>query len=329
MSTDHPSPPGAVGDAHTGADAVATPSPAADAYAGADPGQEPEAVDSGRWVAGPVEAPGTVRDTHTGADPVEAPDTIEDARWESGPVEAPAVPRRSRSRGREDVGDVRPQTSTRLAPRPTGTERFLVLGAGSGEDDIVALDLATDVMVRLHGGLPPLPDGTIQPFDVVDGAPSAAGALDDPARPEAILLTGPLTRAGIARGRQVHRLLQRVVAPPEPHLLGFPGSSWPYWEFRGGHPSVAVVVPSRGPMLFQRSEDSTAWVRFGWYRTDNWLPVQDPAAQAALASGRRRRLTGKHLTAALGFRPAYLVVAVSRPRDGYCSKSVVAMLPRS
>jgi len=226
-------------------------------------------------------------------------------------------------------GDGRPQSTMRLAPRPPGTQRYLVLGAGAGEDDVVAVDLATDVLVRLNGGLPALPDGTIRPFDVVDGSLSPAGTIDDPARPEAVLIAGPLVRAGTARGRRVRRLLSRIEAPPDTHLLGFPGSSWPYWEFRGGRPSIAVVTPSRGPLLFARAEDATTWVRFGWYRTDNWLPVQDPAAQAALASTRRRRLSGKHLTNALGFRPEYLVVAVSRPRQGYCSKSVLAILPRS
>lgn len=237
--------------------------------------------------------------------------------------------RRRRDRDRQDHREQRPRSGRRLGPRPPGTQRYLVLGAGTGEDDIVALDLASNVLVRLHGGLPALPDGTIEPFDVVDATLSSAGSLDDPSRPEAVVVAGPMTRAGVLRGRKVRRILHQMVAPPDNHLLGFPGSAWPYWEFRGGRPSIAIVTPSRGPLLFERSEDATAWVRFGWYRTDNWLPVQDPAAQVALASSRRRRLSGKHLANALGFRPAYLVVAVSRPRDGYCSKSVLAILPRS
>jgi len=228
-----------------------------------------------------------------------------------------------------DAEDGRPRSGTRLAPPPPGTQRYLILGVGTGEDDAVALDMSSGVLLRLHSSQAPLPDGTLYPFDVVDATLSVTGPVDDLARPETVLVSGPLVRAGVARGRRVGRQLRRLVAPQQPHLLGFPGSSWPYWEFHGDQPSVALITPSRGPMLFERSEDGTAWVRFGWYRTDNWLPVQDPLARAALARSRQRRLSGKHLADALGFRPAYLVVAVSRPRNGYCSKGVLAILPRS
>ena len=123
-------------------------------------------------------------------------------------------------------------------------------------------------------------------------------------------------------------MLRSLVIPTEHQLLGFPGTSAPYWEFRGMRPSVAVVVPSRGPLLFRRREDDTVWARFGWPRSDNWLPVEDPRAMAALQGARRDRLAGKDLANALGFRPSFLVVALSRPRDGHCYKVVAAMLPR-
>jgi len=235
---------------------------------------------------------------------------------------------RSRRRAAGGAAPARPASSHRLAARPPGTSRFLVLGAGELSDDIVALDLDTGVLARLHGGLPCLPDGTVEPFDVVDGLVDMHGTIDDPARPEARMVVGQLVRAGTSRGRAVRRLLRGTVAPAEPHLLGFPGSTWPYWELHGGRPSVAIVAPTRGPMLFLRSEDSTCWVRFGWHRTDNWLPVQDRRAVAALTASGRRRLAGKALAAALGFRPAYLVVAVGRPRSGYCTKTVLSILPR-
>jgi hypothetical protein len=93
-------------------------------------------------------------------------------------------------------------------------------------------------------------------------------------------------------------------------------------------PSVAVVVPSRGPLLFRRREDDTVWARFGWPRSDNWLPVEDRRAIEALDRSRRDRLAGKDLATALGFRPQILVVALSRPRDGHCYKTVAAFLPR-
>ncbi|HLH28428.1 MAG TPA: hypothetical protein VKW77_05905, partial [Acidimicrobiales bacterium] len=133
---------------------------------------------------------------------------------------------------------------------------------------------------------------------------------------------------GRLHGRRARRLLKHLVAPPEQHLLGFAGSAAPYWEFHGMRPSVALVVPSRGPMLFRRDPDDSVWARFGWPRSDNWLPVEDRRAVAALWAARRERLAGRDLAHALGYRPHFLLVTLSRPRDGHCYKTVAALLPR-
>jgi hypothetical protein len=93
-------------------------------------------------------------------------------------------------------------------------------------------------------------------------------------------------------------------------------------------PSLALISPSIGPLLFRRKTDDTVWVRFGWSRSDNWLPVEDTRAVASLWGAGRDKLTGKELAGALGFRPRYLLVALTPPRDGHCYKTVVALLPR-
>jgi hypothetical protein len=56
--------------------------------------------------------------------------------------------------------------------------------------------------------------------------------------------------------------------------------------------------------------------------------MEDRRAIAALDAARRDRLSGKDPEGALGFRPHYLVVVLSRPRDGHCYKTVAALLPR-
>jgi hypothetical protein len=119
-----------------------------------------------------------------------------------------------------------------------------------------------------------------------------------------------------------------MVATPDGPLLGFPGASAPYWEFRGFRPSVALIEPTRSPQLIRRRADGSTWVRFGWDREDVWLPVEDRHAARALDAARRERLSGKSLSAALGFEPQYLLVTVSPPRDGHCYKVCAAVLPR-
>ena len=151
---------------------------------------------------------------------------------------------------------------------------------------------------------------------------------DDLAQPEATTAAELPRHVGTLRGRPLRRLLRRMVASPDGPLLGFPGPSAPYWEFRGFRPSVALIEPTRSPQLIRRHADGSTWVRFGWDRDDVWLPVEDRHAARALDAARRERLSGKSLSAALGFNPQYLLVTVSPPRDGHCYKVCAAILPR-
>jgi hypothetical protein len=224
-----------------------------------------------------------------------------------------------------------PRTTRKLPPLPRGTHRCMVLA--SGPEDVIAVDLGIGAVVRLRNetassdpSQAPVP--SFSPFDVVHAVWAKNPQRDDLAQPEAITLEHPPEVVGSVRGRRARRTMKNLVAPAEQHLLGFPGTSAPYWEFSGMRPSVALVVPSRGPLLFRRKGDQSLWARFGWPRSDNWLPVEDRRAIAALWAARRDRLSGKELSKALGFRPHFLVVALSGPRNGHCYKTVAALLPR-
>ncbi|HVC70800.1 MAG TPA: hypothetical protein VNC61_11160 [Acidimicrobiales bacterium] len=211
--------------------------------------------------------------------------------------------------------------------RAPGTHRCLVLACGV--DDTSGIDLDSGALVRLRIGWTEAgAEADLSPFDLIDAAWADDPERDDLAQPEAVTVAGLPERVGTLRGRRARRFLRHLVAPDEPELLGFPGTSAPYWEFRGMRPSVALVVPRRGPVLFRRREDGTVWARFSAARSDNWLPVEDRRAMATLWASRRDRLSGKDLATALGFRPHYVLVAVSRPRDGHCYKTVVSILPR-
>lgn len=212
------------------------------------------------------------------------------------------------------------------ATRPASRHRCMVLACGT--DDTTAVDLGTGAVVRLRVDWSDEHEPDLSPFDVVDADWAGDPQRDDLAQPEALTVEGIPAKVGELRGRTARRVLKHLVAPPEQHLLGFAGSAAPYWEFHGMRPSVALVVPSRGPVLFRRRADESVWARFGWPRSDNWLPVEDRRAMAALWASRRDRLSGKDLAGALGFRPHFVVVTLSRPRDGHCYKTVAALLPR-
>jgi hypothetical protein len=252
--------------------------------------------------------------------------------WAAGPTDSPeaaspvALDAAPRVEADDDAHKRAPSRRRALQPPGPGSSRFLVLSCGT--TDVTAVDLETGAMTRLRVTWPPGRPPDLEPFDLVDAWPAPDPQRDDLAHPEAMTVERVSTSLGTMRGRRARHLLRPLAAPVEPHLLGFPGTSAPYWEFRGMRPSVALVAPAQGPLLFRRSGDGSPWVRFGWPGSDNWLPVEDRRAVAALWAVQRDRLAGKDLASALGFRPHYLLVALSRPRAGHCYKTVAAFLPR-
>jgi hypothetical protein len=210
-----------------------------------------------------------------------------------------------------------------------GGSTLTVLVLSCLEEDTIGVDLASGTLVRVRIDWPEDPGPVLSAFDVVEARLAGEPERDDLAQPEAVTAEGLPAHLGTLHGRRVRRLLRQLVAPVEEHVLGFPGASAPYWEFRGLRPSLALVVPTRGPVLFRRVEDRSVWIRFGWGRSDNWLPVEDPSAERALDVARRDRLSGKDLASALGYKPHSLLASISTPRDGHCYKVVRALLPRS
>ncbi len=196
-------------------------------------------------------------------------------------------------------------------------------------EDTTGVDLASGALVRVRVDWPEEHGPDLSPFDVVEAQLAEEPERDDLAQPEAVTAVGLPRHLGTLHGRRVRRLLHVLAAPVEEHVLGFPGASAPYWEFRGFRPSLALIVPTKGPVLFRRIADRSVWARFGWGRSDNWIPVEDPRAERALDAARRDRLHGKDLSAALGFKPHYLVASISTPREGHCYKTIRALLPRS
>ncbi|MGH9046858.1 MAG: hypothetical protein ACRDVW_06030, partial [Acidimicrobiales bacterium] len=171
-------------------------------------------------------------------------------------------------------------------------------------------------------------DPDLTAFDLVETRLAEDPETDDLAQPEAATSAGLPRHVGTMRARKARRNMRALAAAPDGPLLGFPGASAPYWEFRGQQPSAALIVPTRGPQFIRRAKEGSTWVRFGWDRDDVWLPVESAEAIRALDAARRERLSGKALATALGFRPYYLLVALTQPRDSHCYKVCTAVLPR-
>jgi hypothetical protein len=210
----------------------------------------------------------------------------------------------------------------------SGGAQLSLLVLACTEEDTTAIDLASGALIRLRVPWPVGHDPDLTAFDVVEAQLADDPETDDLAQPEAATAGGLPRHVGTMRPRRARRLLQALAASPDGPLLGFPGASAPYWEFRGQRPSAALIIPTRGPQFIRRVKEGSTWVRFGWNRDDVWLPVESADATRALDAARRDRLSGKGLATALGFRPHYLLVALTQPRDSHCYKVCTAVLPR-
>jgi len=203
-----------------------------------------------------------------------------------------------------------------------------VLILGCTIEDTIGVDLATGALVRLRVPWPADHSPDLAAFDVVEATLAEDPQADDLAQPEAASVKGLPRQVGTLRGRAVRKMLARLQAPIDGPLLGFRGPSAPYWEFSGNRPSAALIVATRGPQLLHRPGEGTTWVRFGWERDDVWLSCEDQHATRSLVAARREQIAGKDMAIALGFKPHYLLTALSKPVDGHCYKTCVAILPR-
>jgi hypothetical protein len=265
-------------------------------------------------------------------DPRDFPErAARDQRLTSDRRDAPLSESRGAARRNAKSGTAR-ELVRAISPRDRvavdGGSSLTLLVLACNEEDTAGIDLASGALVRARVPWPSGHRPDLAPFDVVETVLADRPERDDLAQPEAVSAHGLPRHLGTLHGRRVRQLLHPLAAPMEEHVLGFPGLSAPYWEFRGFRPSLALLVPTKGPVLFRRDGDRSVWIRFGWGRSDNWLPMEDLGAIRALDAARRDRLQGKDLAAALGFKPHYLVASVSRPRDGHCYKAIRALVSR-
>ncbi|MDQ1446519.1 MAG: hypothetical protein QOI20_2983 [Acidimicrobiaceae bacterium] len=227
---------------------------------------------------------------------------------------------------------------------------LLVLAAGRGA--CIGVDMASGafVLARWPGRGAP----TLRPFDmasarlaaagagaggVAGGSPvggsvrgSAAGPGDGPtgdplARPEAACVERPPHAVGRLRPRVAERYVRPLLLPAGEHLLGFAGSTTPYWALTGHRPSICLVAP-HGPVSVVRTGVGVA-CRFTWRGVAHELPLADAALSLKPAMDHTHRpvLSGAPLADLVGFVPRRLLVALSPPRDGLCHKVIPGLLP--
>jgi len=206
---------------------------------------------------------------------------------------------------------------------------MLAIVLGSSNSITTVMDVASRSIVRWRVPWPTGVDSDLRLFDLVRGELSFSTKRDDLAQPEALNLADLPVRLGTYRHKRLREWLEALKTPTEGHLFGFRGPSSPYWEFRGERPSVALITPERGPQVLRRDDDGTTWVRFGWSGEDIWLFCDDPALIRMMETTRVSSLSGKDLATAIGYKPQYVLAALSDPVEGHCYKVCLGILPRN
>lgn len=205
---------------------------------------------------------------------------------------------------------------------PGAELRMLVLAADART--CVGVDLESGAFVRASH---PAATTGFAAFDVV--AAEIAGAVEPPdaARPEALELAGPPEPVGHIPVRKAERLLAPLHHPPRLPLLGLASDAVPYWTLTGDSPSLALVE--------LRNDPRVRWGQYGpechfvWQDAPHELPLTDERLLAAIERHRLVRATRGEIARLLGYRPRRLLVMLTPPVEGYCHKTVAALLPRS
>lgn len=204
-----------------------------------------------------------------------------------------------------------------------GTALSLMVLA-DGPEGCATIDVSSGALVRARyqGTL----ERPLRSFDLVRAAIAEDPDGPDPTQPEAVTLAEPPEASGRLAGRHARRLIEPLLLPPGEPFFGFAGSAAPYWTVPGDRPSLALISPERPPILQFRSPGHLV-CRFGWRSVEMELPVADPTSRRVMAEG-WPRLGGRALSQALGFGPAYLLLALSAPQSGRCYKVVAGFLPK-
>ena len=241
------------------------------------------------------------------------------------PVSTPSTRTPRSGTARDVVRAVKPRGQIEVG----GGTSLTVLVLACHAEDTTGVDLASGTLVRVRVDWPEDHGPDLAPFDVVEAQLAEEPERDDLAQPEAVTATGLPRHLGTLHGRRVRRLLHQLAAPVEEHVLGFPGASAPYWEFRGFRPSLALVGPDQGPGAVPADRGP---VRLGPLRLG---PERQLAARSRTPgpTGARRRPSGPADGQGPGLRPRLQAPLPGgrhlHPRDGHCYKTVRALLPRS
>jgi hypothetical protein len=194
-------------------------------------------------------------------------------------------------------------------------------------DEWIGVDLGSGAFVRAPGGVVG-PDESGSRIVAVEFTLAAPSGPPDPSRPELLEPAADPIVIGTPKPRAVRRFLGRL-ATPETNgatILGTRGPSIAFVDLDGTAASVQLLAIPAKRLELGVSAAQVPVCSIPWGGTTQWTKVADEdAARAALASA-PRSLRGPQITAAMGFRPNFVLIGLGRVTEGHVPKLVLALL---
>jgi hypothetical protein len=196
----------------------------------------------------------------------------------------------------------------------------------------IGVDLASTAFVRLHHPEPRSHASAPRFGDVAVGRVDAANedrSFNDPVpglvtAPDSVHLGASMKTVGRMRNRQLDRLLSPLQLPAGSPLFGCEGPAIPMWAL-ASTPSVSLVEPEDDISIVTGRAGVVA--RFRWRGYTYELPIDDRRLLARLDWLPEQPVKGRSLAELIGFFPSRALLALGEPQQGYCYKSVAALLP--
>lgn len=120
------------------------------------------------------------------------------------------------------------------------------------------------------------------------------------------------------------RLLNTYHAPKNYPLFGIRGYSISFELLNGTHPSLAIVLPEKGPYVV--SQDPM-YLQFSTGIVTEEVLLANEFLAKLIHTQKDLQIDRKSLASSLGYKPRRLLAILQRPQNGYLTKAIVGMLP--
>lgn len=214
-------------------------------------------------------------------------------------------------------------------PRTTAGAHVTCVVLGESTNEWFGVDLASGAFVRVVGtpSIKGSPPGTYRVVEVTIG-----GDLEsiDPARPELLVALPNYSDLGLVKKRRFKRLFRTIAAADRPGatVLGTRGPSVAYVDLDGNLASITMIQAKAANLeLLVDRKIAMLGVTFGG--VTQRFPIYDPRAIDIAERIRPRSITTGALSAELGYKIGYVLIALNAVEAGHVRKAVFALLPRS